>query len=75
MLQQINCSYSLLKDKQHFGKKPTNRQKAIARNRNNKVNDYMNKAAHKVINCCITNDIGTLIVGYNETFQKSSKHG
>ena len=38
-------------------------------NHNNKVNDYMNKAARKVIDYCITNDIGTLVVGYNETFQ------
>lgn len=81
-LKSINQCYNKsiarlqsIKDKQHFGKKPTNRQKAIARNRNNKVNDYMNKAAHKVINCCITNDIGTLIVGYNETFQKSVSMG
>ena len=44
--------------------------KAIARDRNNKVNDYMNKAARKVIDYCISNDIGTLVVGYNETFQR-----
>ena len=57
------------------GKKSTNRQKAIARDRNNKVNDYMNKAARKVINYCIANDIGALVVGYNETFQQSSHIG
>lgn len=64
-----------IKDKQHFGKKTTNRQKAIARDRSNKVNDYMNKAARKVIDYCIVNDIGTLVVGYNETFQRSSHIG
>ena len=47
----------------------------ISRDRNNKVNDYMNKTARKVIDYCIINDIGTLIVGYNETFQKSSNIG
>lgn len=30
----------------------------------------MNKAARKVIDYCISNDIGTLVVGYNETFQR-----
>lgn len=70
-----NARLQSIKDKQHFGKKTTNRQKAIARDRNNKVNDYMNKAARKVIDYCITNDIGTLIVGYNETFQCSSNIG
>lgn len=33
-----------------MGKKAANRQKAIARDRSNKVNDYMNKTAGKLIN-------------------------
>ena len=70
-----NARLQSIKDKQHYGKKPTNRQKAIARERNNKVNDYMNKAARKVINYCIANDIGALVVGYNETFQHNSHIG
>jgi IS605 OrfB family transposase len=67
-----NSRLQSLKDKQHFGKRFTNRQKAISRDRNNKVNDYMNKTARKVINYCITNDIGTLVVGYNTIFQRGS---
>ena len=30
----------------------------------------MSKVARKVIDYCIQNDIGTLVVGYNETFQR-----
>ena len=70
-----NARLQSIKDNQHFGRKTTNRQKAIARDRNNKVNDYMNKAARKVIDYCITNDIGTLVVGYNETFQRNAHIG
>ena len=70
-----NARLQSVKDKQHYGKKSTSRQKAIARNRNNKVNDYMNKAARKVINYCIANDMGTLVVGYNETFQRGGHIG
>jgi IS605 OrfB family transposase len=70
-----NARLQSIKDKQHFGKKTTNRQKAIARDRNNKVNDYMSKAARKVIDYCISNDIGTLVAGYNVTFQRSSHIG
>ena len=70
-----NARLQSIKDKQNFGRKPTNRQRAICRDRNNKVNDYMNKAARKIIDYCIKNDIGTLVVGYNETFQKSSHMG
>ena len=70
-----NARLQSIKDKQHFGKKPTNRQKAIARDCNNKVNDYMNKAARMIIDYCIKNDIGTLIAGYNVTFQRNTHIG
>ena len=70
-----NARLQSIKDKQHFGKKSTNRQKAIARDRNNKINDYMNKAARMIIDYCISNYIGTLIVGYNVTFQRDSHIG
>ena len=70
-----NARLQSIKDKQHYGYGKTNRQKAILRDRNNKVNDYMSKAAHKVITYCINNDIGTLVVGYNETFQRDANIG
>ena len=70
-----NARLQSIKDKQHFGYGKTNRQKALLRNHNNKVNDYMNKVARKIINYCIANDIGTLVVGYNETFQRGSNMG
>lgn len=67
-----NTRLQSINDKQRFVKKTTNRQKAIARDRNNKVNDYMNKAARIVIENCIANNIGVLVSGYNETLQKNS---
>lgn len=70
-----NARLQRIKDKQHFGKRTTKRQNIIARNRNNKVNDYINKVARKIINYCICNDIGVLVVGYNETFQRNSNIG
>ena len=70
-----NARLQGIKEKQNFGRKSTKRQKTIARNRNNKVNDYMSKVARKVIDYCIKNDIGTLVVGYNETFQREANIG
>lgn len=70
-----NARLQSIKDKQLYGYRKTNRQKAILRDRNNKVNDYMSKVASKVISYCVNNDIGTLVVGYNETFQKDSNIG
>ena len=70
-----NARLQSIKDKQHLSKQPTNRQKALSRKRSNKVNDYMSKTARQVIDYCISNDIGTLIVGYNVTFQLSVNIG
>ncbi|MDR2833689.1 MAG: transposase [Streptococcaceae bacterium] len=70
-----NARLQSIKDKQKFGKRPTNQQRAIARDRNNKVNDYMAKAARLIINYCLEHEIGTLVAGYNVTFQRSTKMG
>lgn len=70
-----NSRLQSIKDKQKFGKTNTNKQKTITKKRNNRVNDYISKAAKKVINYCIENNIGTLVVGYNVTFQQNSNIG
>ncbi len=64
-----------IKDKQQYGKQATRRQRAIAKDRNNKMNDYMSKTARYIINYCIEQDIGMLVVGYNETFQRNCHMG
>lgn len=65
-----------IKDKQGISnKKTTKKQKIITRKRNNRINDYISKTARRVIDYCVTNDIGTLVGGYNEKFQKESKIG
>ncbi|MBE9144495.1 RNA-guided endonuclease InsQ/TnpB family protein [Planktothrix mougeotii] len=43
----------------------TERQARITRNRNNKVRDYLNKAARLIINHCIGNRISKIVVGFN----------
>ena len=70
-----NARLQSIKDKQKYGKKPTLRQKYLYSSRNNKVNDYMSKTARKIINYCLENNIGTLVYGYNETFQRNSNIG
>jgi IS605 OrfB family transposase len=63
-----------VKDKQALTKS-TERMDKLSLYRNNCVSDYLSKTARKVIDFCLTNDIGTLIVGYNEDFQKRSHMG
>ena len=66
-----NARLQSIKDKQGKKKIITNRQNALARKRNSRVNDYMNKTAGMIINHCINNDIGILVIGYNVTFQRN----
>lgn len=64
-----------IKDKQKYGKRITKRQSLAAYKHNNKVNDYLSKAARIVINYCNNNDIGTLVAGYNKDFQSKAAIG
>ena len=71
---KINSRLQSIKDKQKI-KGNTLQQDNLTKIRNNKVNDYLNKSARLVINYCIKENIGTLIVGYNENFQSGSNLG
>ena len=70
-----NARLQSIKDRQHSGKKTTRRQNSLYRRRNNRVNDCISKAARKITDYCIENDIGTLVVGYNAGFQKKADMG
>ena len=72
---KINAKLQSIKDKQGITRKTTLRQKKLARKRNNRVNDYMNKTARKIINYCLNNDIGNIVLGYNNDFQRNSNVG
>ena len=70
-----NARLQSIKDKQKYGKKTTERQKRLLLKHHHRVNDYMNKTARYVINYCIDHDIGTLVIGSNDDFQRSSNIG
>ncbi len=69
-----NARLQSIKDKQKY-KQITNRQKAVTRKRNNRVDDYISKSARLIINFCLLNDIGVLVCGYNTEFQRNSGMG
>ena len=71
---KTNAKLQSIKDKQKI-EHITLRQKRIARKRNNRINDYLSKAARIIINYCLNNDIGKLVLGYNEDFQRNSNIG
>ena len=71
---KINAKLQSVKDKQKI-KKTTLRQKRIARKRNNRINDYISKVARIIVSYCLNNDIGKIVLGYNEDFQRNSNMG
>ena len=71
---KMNAKLQSIKDKQKI-KRTTLRQKRIVEKRNNRVNDYLSKAARTIVDYCLNNDIGKLVLGYNEDFQRNSNMG
>lgn len=69
-----NAKLQSIKDKQKI-KKQTKQQYLISNKRKNRVNDYINKTCRYIINYCLTNDIGTLVIGYNQSFQCKANLG
>ena len=69
-----NARLRSIKDKQNI-KRQTKQQYLISRKRKNRVDDYINKACRYIINCCLTHDIGTLVIGYNQSFQNKTNLG
>lgn len=57
------------------GMKTTDRMQRITTKRNNRVNDTIKKVARYIVNRCIQNDIGTLIVGYTLDFKRNTNLG
>ncbi len=43
--------------------------------RNKKINDYFHKTSRKIIEYCVFNDIGTVIIGYNSDWKQNCQIG
>ena len=71
---KYNAKLQSIKDKQNI-KRQTKQQFLISRKRKNRVNDYINKTCRYIINYCLANDIGTLVIGYNQSFQNKTNLG
>lgn len=65
-----NARLQSIKDKQDI-QGTTKAQQRLWSKRNNQVRDYINKTCRKIVNYCLDNGIGQIIVGYNPTLQQS----
>ncbi|MBQ3295251.1 MAG: transposase [Erysipelotrichaceae bacterium] len=69
-----NSRLQSIKDKQHLSFK-TRQQSSLERKRNNRINDYISKCVRHIINYCLDNDIGNIVIGYDPALQKESSLG
>ena len=69
-----NAKLQSIKDKQNI-ERQTKQQYLISRKRKNRVDDYINKICRYIINYCLINNIGTLVIGYNQSFQNKTNLG
>ena len=69
-----NTRLQSIKDKQNI-KQQTKQQYLISNKRKNRVDDYINKTCRYIINYCLANNIGTLVIGYNQSFQNKTNLG
>ena len=79
-LKSINHYYNKQKAKKQsiLDKQNLKTSKAMAKlhtKRNNKANDYIKKSARLIVNHCIANNIGTIVVGYNSDFKRNINLG
>lgn len=65
-----NSRLQSIKDKQGI-KVLTNRQVRLLEYRNNFIRDYLNKTTRYIINYCLENNIGKIIVGHNKQWKKN----
>ena len=56
-------------------KKTSKRIYSITNKRNNKVKDYLHKSSRLIVNFLVSNDISTLIIGYNEEWKQNINLG
>lgn len=57
------------------GHKYTKRMDSLTLKRNHQVNDYIKKSARIIMDYCIENQIGNLVVGYTEDFKRNINIG
>jgi len=65
---------SSIKDKQK-NKKWTKRMYSLTEKRNNRVTDFMRKSAKYIIDYCIKNDIGNIVIGKNDDIKREINLG
>ena len=73
--QYWNKEKSRLQSLLKGNKKTSKRIESITNKRNNKVKDYLHKSSKYIVNFLVSNDISTLVIGYNEEWKQNINIG
>lgn len=73
--QYWNKEKSFLQSKLKKNQYKSHRINKLSNKRNNKINDYLHKASRYIINFCLTNDIGKIVIGCNKNWKRSINIG
>ncbi len=69
-----NARLQSIKDKQNI-KSYTKKQFVLKRKRENRIKDIIRKTAKNILDYCIENDIGTIVVGHNKGWKQEINIG
>nr|DAD63932.1 MAG TPA: endonuclease [Bacteriophage sp.] len=73
--QYYNKEQARLQSHLKGNKKTSKRINSITNKRNNKVKDYLHKSSRKIVNFLVSNNISTLVIGYNEEWKQNINLG
>ena len=73
--QYWNKELARLKSQLKGNKKTSKRIQSITNKRNNKVLDYLHKSSRKLVNFLVSNNISTIVVGYNKEWKENINLG
>lgn len=73
--QYYNKEKARLQSHLKGNKKTSKRIESITNKRNNKVKDYLHKSSKMLVNFLVSNDISTLVIGYNEEWKQNINIG
>lgn len=73
--QYWNKEVARLQSQLKGNKKTSKRIYSITNIRNNKIKDYLHKSSREIVNFLVSNNISTLIIGYNEEWKQNINLG
>ena len=64
-----------IKGKQKLDRSYTRKQSLVTKKRNNRLDDYISKAAKYIVTYCLKNSIYQIVIGYDPALQQNAKLG